>query len=879
MRKKWFCAASCALTLFATSAFAVTYVVPTDHEMVRRSHAIVVATAVNSYTRLTTAGGVETITTFDVDEALMGLLAATRIDITEPGGVFGEHMQLIAGVPQFEPGDHVLLFLRRTPQQTWAITDLGLGKFSIVTDSLGRLLAVRDEGELVGWDTDGRPHREQQRSAQRFLEFLRTEVRGGAGSDDYFVSRAPLVIATTSASKLKAAPNAFTATSYTMPISGSLGSRWTTGSQSILSQNSEPGAAGNGTTAIQSGCNLWTGGGAHYSYGGNTGGAGGLASPDGKNTVLFERDLSGYGISAFSGCSGTLGIGGITNASGTHSFNGETFVTTLEGDVEMNQGIQNCPTLFSNGKFNAAVAHELGHTLGFRHSDQVRGGTAPCTSDPSLECSSSAIMTASLSVTGGLTGWDTNAVRATYVPGGTGTCTAPSIQTQPQSQTINSGDQATLSVVAAGTAPFTYLWYTGTPPSGPVAPGPNNTGATYNPSPTTTTTYWVRVTNSCGTVDSGVATVTVNQTSCTPPSIITQPQGSSILTGQQATLSVAAGGTGPLSYQWYIGSPPDTSTPIATGASINVSPSSTTSYWVRVTGQCAPPADSRPAVVQVTASCTPPTIINDPPDQQITSGTSTSLFVGYSGSTSTVTWYRGAAPDQSMPVGSGQSFITGPLTTMTQYWARVVNSCGQKDSRTVTVSVTTACVAPNITLADAGPKSITPGQTVTLTVQATGTSLQYQWYRGIAPDTSSPVAGANTATATDTPSASTSYWVRVSNSCGSKDSGSIAVTVGTVTCNAPAITTINADATVISDTAVTLTVTATGDPTLHYQWYRGAAGDTSNPVGSDSASFVSAALFDDAQFWVKVTNGCATSAQSRTVNITVIPARHRAARH
>ena len=127
---------------------------------------------------------------------------------------------------------------------------------------------------------------------------------------------------------------------------------------------------------------------------------------------------------------------------------------------------------------------------------------------------------------------------------------------------------------------------------------------------------------------------------------------------------------------------------------------------------------------------------------------------------------------------------SGVLNTTTQFWALLVNNCGRAQSRTVTVSVTTACVAPNITLADAAPKTITPGQTVTLTVQATGTSLQYQWYRGAAPDTSNPVAGANTATATDTPPASTSYWVRVSNTCGTKDSSSIAITVGTVTCNA-----------------------------------------------------------------------------------------------
>jgi len=283
-------------------------------------------------------------------------------------------------------------------------------------------------------------------------------------------------------------------------------------------------------------------------------------------------------------------------------------------------------------------------------------------------------------------------------------------------------------------------------------------------------------------------------------------------------------------------------------------------------------------VVQVTASCTPPVVINDPPDQQITSGTSTSLFVGYSGSTSTVTWYRGIKPDVSNPVGSGQSFITGVLTTTTQYWAQLANSCGTAQSRPVTVSVTTACVAPNITLVDAGPKNVLPGGLVTLTAQATGTSLQYQWYRGVKPDFSNPVAGATTATSTDTPPASTSYFVHVSNSCGSQDSSSIAITVGTA-CTPPTVTKITDDTTISSNTAVTFAVTATGDATLHYQWYRGPSGDTSSPVGADSATFTTPALFSDAKFWVKVSNACAPAANSGSVNITVIPARHRAARH
>lgn len=42
-------------------------------------------------------------------------------------------------------------------------------------------------------------------------------------------------------------------------------------------------------------------------------------------------------------------------------------------------------------------------------------------------------------------------------------------------------------------------------------------------------------------------------TSCTPPSITSQPQSQTITAGQTATLTVTATGTAPLSYQWYQG--------------------------------------------------------------------------------------------------------------------------------------------------------------------------------------------------------------------------------------------------------------------------------------------------------------------------------------
>jgi hypothetical protein len=322
-----------------------------------------------------------------------------------------------------------------------------------------------------------------------------------------------------------------------MTISGSRGSRWAVFPSAVTffsGTTQEPGAPGGGSTAINTAFSSWDndcGSNVNYVYGGTDNGTHtqGLHGVDGANTILFERDLSSWGVTPFTcsgnSYSGTLGIGGITNASGTNVVNGETFATTQEADVEMNRGIANCTLLFNNGDFNSAVTHEVGHTLGFRHSDQNRASSAACSTDSSLECSAQAIMKSFIStgINGALQPWDQHAVQAVY-PGNVcapgppppppppppPTCTAPAITSQSSSTTINSGGSATLNVAATGTAPLSYQWYIGA--SGNTAsPISGATNPSVQVSPTSTTSYWARVSNACGAANSGTIVVTVNQ--------------------------------------------------------------------------------------------------------------------------------------------------------------------------------------------------------------------------------------------------------------------------------------------------------------------------------------------------------------------------------
>jgi YD repeat-containing protein len=420
----------------------------------------------------------------------------------------------------------------------------------------------------------------------------------------------------------------------------------------------------------------------------------------------------------------------------------------------------------------------------------------------------------------------------------------PTITAQPQPVTINANSSTTLTVTTDNLPGVTYQWYIGQPgiTTNPIT---GQTSASLTVTPAATTTYWVRVTG-CVTRDSTAATVTI----CQVPNITTPPAGG-WMTTSSTRLTVAASGT-ELTYQWFKGLSGDTSLPqSSTTTYIDVSPSTTTNYWVRVSGRCGTPVNSATAKVSVK-----PSIGVHPAGGPATKGVARTLSVTASGTELSYQWYQRPAsgPATAIPGATAASYTTPALMADATYYVRVFSGVAYAESNDATFTI---CLPREINVVGYGTGR--SGDQVTLQVINPAADEQFEWYRGAAGVTSDPL-GAGTVKYV-TPAATTSYWVRTRRTSCDADSAVVTITI----CYPNITTQPEASSLIAANTTKTLTVAATGTAPLVYQWYRGAVGDTSAPVGTNSPAFTSPALTASTSYWVRISTS-STACTSKFVN-------------
>ena len=196
-----------------------------------------------------------------------------------------------------------------------------------------------------------------------------------------------------------------------------------------------------------------------------------------------------------------------------------------------------------------------------------------------------------------------------------------------------------------------------------------------------------------------------------------------------------------------------------------------------------------------------PAIQSQPASAVIATGSNTVLSVVFRGIQPRYQWYRDGAP---IPDAVSPTYTATAAGT---YYVVITDPTGTVSSANATVTVTDS---PSITRQPLSATILT-GTRQTLSVEAIGAGLTYQWNRD-----GTAIAGA-TQPSYDASETGT-YTVLVSNAAGSVESSPAAVAVS-ATLAAPTITAQPSGTIVNAGTRATLKVGASGT-SIAYQWYR-----------------------------------------------------------
>ncbi|MCX7936959.1 MAG: immunoglobulin domain-containing protein [Chlorobi bacterium] len=348
------------------------------------------------------------------------------------------------------------------------------------------------------------------------------------------------------------------------------------------------------------------------------------------------------------------------------------------------------------------------------------------------------------------------------------TLAAPTAVTgHPQSVSLCEGATATFSVTATG-ANLTYQWRrNGTPISGAT----QATLTLTNVSQAQAGTYDCAVSGACGQpVTSNGATLTISPQTA----INAHPQSTTVCQGATVTFTVSATGAN-LRYQWRKGTQEISGATSASYTISSVTLADTGFYACVVTGDCGT-VTSNQAQLQVAL---PPVITSHPQSQTLCEGANLTLSVTVNRLVAnSYQWKKNGIPLSDGGRIQGAVTATLRIATITPddqgtYTVEITNSICQA-SVTSNPAQVTVTSKPTIT-AEPQSRTVARGGTTTLSVTASGPNLQYQWYRNGQPISGATAPSYTIASATDADAGT--YYVTVSNECGSVQSRQITVTV------------------------------------------------------------------------------------------------------
>jgi len=440
---------------------------------------------------------------------------------------------------------------------------------------------------------------------------------------------------------------------------------------------------------------------------------------------------------------------------------------------------------------------------------------------------------------------------------------APEITMQPLSVVRCAGDTVILSVGATGTD-LTYQWQR----DGMDIPGANFPQLVIpNAQSSASGTYRVQISGvgTCAGATSQEAVVFINQ----PTRITMQPVTRSAVAGGSARFRVETEVIEPATYQWYRGNQAlsDNSRIMGSTSSVltinNVSQADVDStYRVVVTGRCGVATSNS---VSLTISTLAVSDINATANPCVGGVATITATVQTNPQTDDLvfSWtFNGVRLTNGGRISGANSrnlSISNISATDSGLYMFTVTDPNTGATATETVRLSNISTVPVITLAPQS-QTICPGTRLNLTGSASQTNgLTFQWLRnGV------PVPGATTAALSvdfvDTLAGR--YSLVASNACGADTSDA-----ATITARQSTLITQNLPSTVevTSGGELRLSVTATGEGNVTYQWFKN--GQAISNATSSTFRIPQTDASDAGQYYVVVTGECgpATSATSTVV--------------
>jgi gliding motility-associated-like protein len=330
--------------------------------------------------------------------------------------------------------------------------------------------------------------------------------------------------------------------------------------------------------------------------------------------------------------------------------------------------------------------------------------------------------------------------------------------------------------------------------------------------------YRCLVTGVCNSIATQTAIITVTNS----PSITLQPVGDTLCEGGNMHLKVGSTGEN-LNHQWKKNGIAVSDTGNISGAQTadlyiqNITPASSGAYTCEISNDCGY-VNTNYAVIEVSQQGN---ILSQPVSLFRCAGDVASFAVTTSGSNLNYQWEYNGTPlaDAGRFTGSNSPVLTISGVTLPdsgEYRCMITDDCGlttNSDPANLTVYEPLSIIS--VPVGD----TLCSGQSITLTVAATGSNLDYQWYKdGILITNTTGITGATTPSLIlDNLTAALSgyYSCRVTASCRYEVTHAILVMV-----NQPAVITGQPNnLTRCEGESAVFSITATGD-SLTYQWLK-----------------------------------------------------------